>query len=320
MRKLYIRTDASGTIGLGHLIRCTSLAYMLNEYFEIKFFCKEIPEKSKQELSTFHLQVIESELQFFNQLNKDLIIVLDGYHFDTIYQQKIKEAGSKLICIDDLHDQSFVADLIINHAPGIKPSNYIARPDTTFALGLDYALLRPAFLNQAKKKRTVQSISSLFICFGGADIKNLTHTTLKTAIAFNKFNVIYVVTGSAYKYLHFLDSLVSTDSRIQHFHAITENEVLQLMVKSDLAVVPSSGILYEAIAAGCITISGWYVENQRNIYKGFRDLNSIIAVEDFKDLSRIINNLELRDRLPRQDIIDGLSGTRILSAIKNMLV
>ena len=319
MRQLYIRTDASGIIGLGHLIRCTSLAYMLQEHFEITFFCKEIPEKSKQELSNFQLWVIETETQFLNQLNKDVIVVLDGYHFDTTYQQKVKGTGSKLICIDDLHEQAFVADLIINHAPGVKQSHYIASPDTTFALGLDYVLLRPVFLKQAMEKRLIQKISSLFICFGGADTKDLTNFTLKTALPFGMFDTIYVVTGSAYRYLVSLETLISSDSRVLHYHAITEGEVLQLMVKSDLAIVPSSGILFEALAAGCVTISGWYVENQRNIYKGFKEMNAIITAEDFKDLSNVIELVESKVSNNDKYLIDGLSGTRLLNAINKMI-
>ena len=42
------------------------------------------------------------------------IVVLDGYHFDTNYQTKIKQKGCKLVCIDDLHDKHFVADIIIH--------------------------------------------------------------------------------------------------------------------------------------------------------------------------------------------------------------
>ena len=73
------------------------------------------------------------------------MVVIDGYQFDTEYQQKVKKSGASLVCLDDLHNQHFVADIIINHAPGVDPGKYSAEPYTQYLLGPSYALLRPAF-------------------------------------------------------------------------------------------------------------------------------------------------------------------------------
>ncbi len=59
-----------------------------------------------------------------------IIVVLDGYHFGTNYQKQIKLKGAKLVCIDDMHDKEFVADLIINHIPRITPQDYNVQPFT----------------------------------------------------------------------------------------------------------------------------------------------------------------------------------------------
>src|ERR1700744_1135916 len=198
--EIYIRADGSSKIGLGHIVRCTALAHMLKDNFKITFVCKEIPEQSKVDLqkSDFELILINTEEEFFKLLDLDKIVVLDGYDFDTNYQKKIKSTGCKLVCIDDLHDKEFVADLIINHAPGVKPKNYKAQLYTQFALGLDYALLRPAFLEQAKKERKIENIKTVLICFGGADFKNLTESTLQTVSQFKEFKNILVITGTSY--------------------------------------------------------------------------------------------------------------------------
>lgn len=275
--KVYIRTDGSPEIGLGHLTRCIALAYMLKKDFAITFVCKEIPEKISRELdeSQFALLKIDDSV-FFDLLKPKDIVILDGYHFNTNYQKIIKAKGGKLVCIDDLHDKEFVADLIINHAPGMKPGDYQAKPYTQFALGFKYSLLRPAFLEQAKKKRKIETTETVMICFGGADYKNLTESTLKVVLEFDELKKIIVITGSAYNYLDRLSQLIQTDKRVVHFHSVGEDQMVAIMQNTDLAIVPASGILFEALAVGCRVIFGYYVENQ----KYFSDYLKHISIDE----------------------------------------
>ena len=148
INKIYIRVDGNSDIGLGHVTRCIALAHMLKVDYEIRFYSKFIPDSICNELFSngIELKKINDEASFLNAIESRQIVVLDGYKFDTEYQRQIKSRGAKLICIDDLHDKKFYADLIINHAPGVKPENYSAQYYTQFCLGPEYALLRPVFL------------------------------------------------------------------------------------------------------------------------------------------------------------------------------
>jgi len=281
--EVLFRVDGSPAIGLGHLVRCIALAKMLNDDFEITFSCKEISEAMASELfaSNFRYNIIENELEFIAQLHDKLIVVLDGYHFSADYQKQIKSCNTKLVCIDDLHEKEFVADLIINHTPSIDPQDYKASPCTQFALGLDYALLRPTFLEQAKKQRTIKKIETVMICFGGSDYLNLTQTLLSIALEFPQFKKIIVVTGSAYQTTKCLIELVSSDSRIEYRHALNEHQMLDVMQEADLAIVPASGILFEVLASGCIAISGSFIENQELVYNNFKNARCIIDAGNF---------------------------------------
>lgn len=318
---IYIRADGSSAIGLGHIVRCEALAHMLKEYFKITFVCKEIPEQSKNNLqmSGFELINISSEDDFFKKIFSDDIIILDGYGFDINYQKKIKKIGCKLVCIDDLHDKEFVADLIINHAPGVESKDYIAQPYTQFALGLKHTLLRPVFLTQAKKERKIEKIKTIFICFGGSDIKNLTKSTLEIVLANNEFKNIIIVTGSLYNKLKELNQLINCNSRIKHYHAIDENQMLSLLKDSDLAIVPTSSILFETLAAGCKIISGMYVENQKILFEQFKLFKVFESAKYFekKDVKIAIKN-SLRNTGTQIRIIDGESGKRNLSKIMQL--
>src|SRR5205823_4199042 len=103
-------------------------------------------------------------------LNPTDIVVLDGYNFNTEYQQAIKNKGCKLVVIDDLHAWHQVADVVINHAEGITSPDYSAESYTQFCLGLDYVLLRKPFLQPKTSIRKITSVKKVFISMGAADV------------------------------------------------------------------------------------------------------------------------------------------------------
>jgi len=280
--EILIRADGNPLIGLGHLVRCSALAHMLKDDFNITFICKNIPDPMLAKLNNngFNCCKIEIENEFISRLNDNTIAVLDGYHFDIGYQKQVKATGSKLVCIDDLHDKEFLADLIINHAPGITIQDYKAQPYTQFALGLDFALLRPAFLKQAKKERKIDKIETVLICFGGSDYYNLTDSTLRVIMGFGQFRKIIVVTGSAYKHVDSLNAMIKADHRIVCHHDLDSKQMISLMVESSLAIVPCSSILLELFTVGVPTITGFYVDNQREASKTICEIGLALNCEN----------------------------------------
>lgn len=269
--KISIRVDGSSEIGLGHVVRCLSLAYILKNNFSISFYCQKIPLHLVSEIkaNNFGLNMIENENSFFQAISSSDIVVIDGYNFDETYQINIKIKKCKLVCVDDLFDKHYCADLIINHAPGILSSQYITAPYTQFALGLNYALLRPSFLDYASQHRVINNIKTILICFGGSDPKNLTLRILSIVKEFSEFDKIIVVMGSEFADKESVLNLSYSDSRIETYFNANEKQMLNLLTKSDLVIVPSSSVLIESIYCGCIPISGFYVDNQKYIYRKF---------------------------------------------------
>ena len=316
---VYFRVDANSRIGLGHAMRCIALAQMLQGEFNIVFFCRELPESLQIILkgSNIKLHRISAESEFLSSVRTGSIVVLDGYDFDIIYQQELRSLGCKLVCIDDLHDKEFFADLIINHAPGVGPSDYKAQPYARLALGPEYALLRPAFLLKAKKSRKIERVESVLICFGGTDNNNLTERTLSLVLASHKFKQINVITGSEFSHLDSLKIMLKENEIVTHYHMLDEQELSSLMWASDLAIVPASVILFEALALGCKVISGYYVDNQMEIYRGFLELNAFVDAGNF-DSERVINSLGMIDKHSTIRIFDGNSAGRVLNCFKNL--
>ena len=321
-KQVLIRVDGNAQIGLGHVVRCIALAQMLKDEFQIHFISKEIPKSIIGDIISkgFEFTKIETEETFFKLLTGKEIVVLDNYFFDTAYQKRIKErSGSKLVCIDDLHDKEFYADLIINHAPGVKPEDYQAQAFTQFALGLDYALLRPAFLKAAKEERKIEKIETVFVCFGGSDIKNITPRCLSALIRIKEFKKIIVVLGASFQNSEEVKNIAKATNRVEIYHGIGENKMLELLKISQLAIVPASGILLEAISAGCLVISGMYADNQKYAFQVFKDQNIIFSAEFFseKDIHIAIKQV-LNSNLSKTIKIDGRQKSRLINKFDSL--
>ncbi len=319
--KLIIRVDGSEKIGMGHLVRCLALAEMIKYEFVIEFACLFIPKETAKEFNNLNyiVRLFSNESEFIDSIEKNNLILIDGYQFDTNYQISIKRKNAFLICIDDLHNKEFFCDLLINHSVSIKKSEYKAQNYTTLALGTDYSLLRKPFLEQASKPRSISEINSVLICFGGSDEFNLTELSLKVAIEYREFKRINVITGVAYKHLYSLKKLIFSDKRINHFSGLTDLEMRNEMLKSDLAIAPGSGILYELLSCKNIVITGQYVENQKIFIKNISKFKNVININVFNEKNikyGIKRSFALKHS--NENFIDGNSGKRIAELIKNI--
>lgn len=278
--KVFIRADGSAEIGLGHLVRCVALAHMLKENYSIHFFSKEIPSSFSEKIKKegFSIKAINSEEEFLSLLSGDQIVILDNYKLGSGYQKMVKKKGNMLVCIDDLQRGIFYSDLIINHAPGISEEKYRAQDYTRFALGLDYALLRPSFLKEVVQDNSTGKIKNVFVCFGGSDPNNLTLKTIKILINHPEVKQISIVTGASYGHIGDLEELCGEIKNINWQQNVDEEELIQIMKDSDLAIVPCSGIMIESMACGLEIITCYYVDNQKLFYDNILNLEKVIGV------------------------------------------
>jgi UDP-2,4-diacetamido-2,4,6-trideoxy-beta-L-altropyranose hydrolase len=319
--KVFIRVDGNSEIGLGHLFRCISLAQILQIKYDIHFYCKQIPKSIKFNILQlgFNVFEIKSETEFISKIKCSIIVVLDGYKFTSLYQKKIKEKKVKLVYIDDLCNMYYYADLIINHAPGIDKSKYKTEYYTKFALGLEFTLLRPSFYNIVQSKKKNRKQNTLIISFGGSDYQNITYKSLLTInkLSFS-FSSIDIIVGHSYLHLDELNSLINTLKLNVFIHnSLNEAEMCEIFQKNEYALVPSSGVLFEALACGCKPIAGYYINNQIGIYEGFKKMNCIIPVKDFNE-NTLINGFNKIYDFDFISVIDGMSPNRIIQKIDEL--
>lgn len=311
MKSVFLRADSNHEIGSGHLTRMIALGEILRDDFKVTLVTKTHVSTS------FKLLEIRDEEEFVEVLNNEAIAVLDGYHFDKVLQKKIIERSSKLVCIDDHQHQTYLADLIINHAPGVEEEQINGRLETRYLLGPKYALLRKPFL-ESSLQRNKGSYSNAMICFGGSDVNDLSYKFTEALLKTSSINSVDLVLGRDYNGK--CKSLA--DTRLTISSGLNDLEMKGLMQENEFAIVPSSTILFECLSQNTPCISGYYVDNQSLIYNGFLKEKAIVGLGDLRSCSddEIKNVIDQRmnrlDSLNIQGIFDDQIRERLISEFR----
>ncbi len=298
--KVYFRADGNSEIGLGHVIRSCAVAEMLRSEFACSFFIRKPSDYLRQQITIAGCTLVElSEFSTYEKeaegwaglLDGSEIIVLDGYNFATKYQQILKQKSNKLVCIDDMHAYHFVSDIVINHGL-TNASLYSKDENTILLLGPKYCLVRKAFSGSSKNEKRFQ-MNTAFICFGGADKLNLTTIYLRRIMQSGFVEKVHVVVGGAFQHLDALliEQKRWSSDRVFINKNLSAEKLAHLILESDIAVVPGSTIAIECACVGIGLISGYYVDNQRDINRMLLEEEMAFSINDFtKARDRDFNN------------------------------
>ena len=305
-QKIFFRADAGQQIGYGHFIRTLALADMLKEDFECTFYTQS-PTAYQRELLAQVCPIVALPSDdkrfdlFINYLTGNEIVVLDNYFFTSDYQLTIKEKGCKLVCIDDMHDKHYYADIVINQGLGYSQSDYSCENYTRFAFGLKYSLLRKPFLEVRKSfQRRIDSNSlRVLVAFGGSDFLNLTSKVINKIVNIDTIKDIIAIVGDSYN----VENVVN-NRKVTYKKNLSANDLAQLFQRVDCAILPASTMLNEALACGTSIIGGYYVDNQEHDYYMFLQEGLIVGVGDYTDIQamdRVVFGLSRLNR--HKDII-----------------
>jgi UDP-2,4-diacetamido-2,4,6-trideoxy-beta-L-altropyranose hydrolase len=181
--KLLARADADPSIGAGHVMRCLALLLAVRANNGAAHFVGHIAIPWIQErLRRENIEVTFLSGDIPNCENSDAIlarmekdadwVVLDGYHFGAECHRAIRNAGHKLLVIDDhAHLSEYECDVLLNQNIGADRLTYRGAIGKKL-MGPRFALLRPEFI--AARKRAEKRIFSgkaqkLLLSLGGGD-------------------------------------------------------------------------------------------------------------------------------------------------------
>ncbi|RAU82969.1 UDP-2,4-diacetamido-2,4,6-trideoxy-beta-L-altropyranose hydrolase [Pontibacter arcticus] len=326
--RIIFRADGNSRIGLGHVVRSLALAAMLREEFECIFAIQAPDENLQQQIKAVcHGSILlpatsPEEDRFVHELSayvsEEEIVVLDGYHFNTTYQQNLKASGCSLVCIDDIHAYPFVADVVVNMAGGLQAAKYKTAPHTKLLLGPKYALLRPPFLKAAKSESRFSSDKKqkVLLNLGGADPENHTLAIAQELSKNKSITSLEIVVGSAYRHLSELKQFIKQQPACKLHQNLDAEAMAQLMQACPVAVTSASGVAYEYAAIGGILYIKQTAENQAGLYNFLIETG---LASPYRDAAIAFDPQHFEEKVKLQRAyFDGKSHERFRSVFRNL--
>ncbi|MGQ9846377.1 MAG: hypothetical protein ACUVQP_02590 [Bacteroidales bacterium] len=266
------RLNAGKKYGWGHFSRSHALASILlndaNIFFYLNAESKTLTEnRIDKAINTYF---IHTENEFFEQIKKNDIVVLDGYDFNEIYRKKVKTKCKKLICIDDFPNGLYTCDAIINSADYAKNQHYQAQTYTKFFFGYEYTLLNKIFFEPITNTKR----EGIVISMGSLDPFEITTTILNTLLNLNFTLPIYVIYTDYFttNQKRFIAKLAN-ENKINAYKNLSAISIKNIMDKSKWGIFPASNVLLEALKRHVICAFGYFVDNQFPNYQSLIKYN-----------------------------------------------
>ncbi|MEM8906777.1 MAG: UDP-2,4-diacetamido-2,4,6-trideoxy-beta-L-altropyranose hydrolase [Bacteroidota bacterium] len=324
-QRIILRADGNAKMGLGHIYRCLTIVEMLKEDFSCVFITRLPVPALLHRMKQLCSQTIvlpddlteSAELQYLQQnLRLSDILVLDGYHFQTDYQEALKKRAGQLVCIDDIFATRFVADVILNPCGGVQAQQYDAASSTRFCLGPDYALLHPVFQAAAQQAIAERRTNQVLICLGGADPHNVSLSVLQRCEAVGTFSMGHIITGAAYHHQASLDAYLQQSKWpvVQHRH-LSPAQMVAVMQQCATAICAASGIASEYLSVGGTLYLLQTADNQAAIFRYFIEQQLAFPFAEFPVAA--VSQLEQAKARQRQ-IFRGQSAQNIVQLFKTL--
>ena len=342
---IFIRVDGNENIGLGHLIRCITIAEMFIEVgLKVHFLCGQISNLGKTLIKDLQFSYTQLQSVGINansakevaniigaETNSKLLVDLpfkkndDAKNFGEFFKN-IKSYGITLAVIDGLDSDcasmniELPTDLIIVPYLNAENRSYNVLQNTHILAGIQYFPFSGEIIRQArKKKRVATSAKKVLICFGGGKVKKENRKILDGIALCKKDDWEITIIGEV-EHTQFLGQ-----NYVNLNHA---KNLPKIMFESDIAILGSGLIRYEAALLGTPSLVFSRNKNHARLVQEFADSELCVHGGIINDLpeSKIANSilairgdLELRKKIASRRHKLNKSGTKkIVKAILEM--
>ena len=344
-----IRSDGSPFIGMGHVMRCLSLAAVLRQSgHNVEFISRFEPGLSRIREQGFAVQHVMAGLpdgagkEFEPAQDTDAVckllaggsydgLVSDSYRLDADYFRQVRRMVKASFYIDDLNRYPVTVDAVINGNINAMELGYDAWPKTIQRwLGCRYNLLRPEFA-ALPQRETPRKAENILIVLGGGDAGDLLVFLADSLLKLSQIRqfslqLVAPVRSVADAALARLTQNAPAQVQIQR----DVKKMAQLMQRCDLAISAGGSTLYELCAAGVPRLAVVLASNQQGIVDAMVRQRVALSLGMAAELiasgvaaavDRLLQDWPERDRMSRQgrNLVDGQGALRVAQKIEEML-
>ena len=323
------RVDASLEIGIGHVMRCLTLADALRENgAECLFVCRLHQGNLVEAIQSRGFNTEALPLGFCSiELSGDAAqehqgwlgdswkhdaiqtlacisdrrpdwIVVDHYAIGAQWEREISVGSRRVMVIDDLANRRHDCDLLLDQNLGRCEESYrnLLHDECQVLAGPQFALLRKEFSKireSSLSRRQKPKLDRLLIAMGGVDKNNATGTILD---AISKSSIshecqIIVVLGKHSPWIDQVRSIAMSMPWQVDIHVDTP-DIAGLMAQSDFAIGGAGSTSWERCCLGLPAIQVVLASNQREIAVALQAARAAVTVEYSELASNIVMVLD----------------------------
>lgn len=273
--RILIRADATSRSGIGHVMRTSALAEQVRRSGgEALLAAARLDDALDRRVRALGIPIVRDDPAPGSLRDASWVVaeagrravdwvVADGYDFGASFQHALRDAGLRLLLVDDYgHGACYAADLVLNQNLSADERMYADHaPHTRLLLGPSYALIRSEFLTARKTPGEVpERAARILVTMGGADPDNATGRVAQalTRIA-DPALVIRVVVGPSNPHAAQLAALAA-DPRVE---LVTPTDgMAALFGGADLALAAAGITTLELCFVGVPALLVVLAENQ----------------------------------------------------------
>lgn len=286
--RILFRADASSRIGVGHLVRCLTLAEQLRKCgAEAHFVCRALdgdlcdlvrargfavhrltlPSDQADSVVAADLDA-ELTIAVIKELPKFDWICVDHYALDHRWQKRLRPYCQRLMVIDDLADRPHDCDLLLdqNAIAGMETRyDGLVPVGCTSLLGPSYALLNAQYAELRLRAAPREGIPRrLLVSFGGFDQYGLTDMTVQVLCAMDRPALeADVVLASSSPHYGRIQDMVSDRPQIRLFDRTPS--LAPFILAADVALGAGGTTHWERLALGLPSLVITVADNQRPV-------------------------------------------------------
>jgi len=260
--KIIFRTDASVKIGIGHVMRCLTLADKLSELgaaqaIDIAF------ASSPETVET----VPDLKYPIVDETIGGDILIIDHYELGIDYETSMRDKFDLIMVIDDIPNRPHNCDILLDQTFGRKESEWHPMvPDSALLLtGGPFMLLRQEFEFMKSQSQPRTKLDSIFVSLGGTDPYNVTDLVLEGIRKTRLDLPVTVVMGTNAP--HILDVKDKAKSMSNVIVMTNVRSMSALMINADLAIGAGGTTAWERCALGLPSLVLEIADNQKDVIR-----------------------------------------------------